>query len=183
LLLLSLPELHPTVCLPQNMNLKVSCICRGVPVPTGPEFTIPRICPNVAGLEESASGSPHWARLKRLNTSPRNCIWNRSPSGICLRSPRSACQRLGPRAMLRGALPYPEPGTGVNAARLIQLRRVRPPGGVSETPAIRFGRWLVVYPVATEVLERSSVTLTGRPVRAVTGDYKALMIVWSNCRG
>lgn len=44
----------------------------------------------------------------------------------------------------------------------------RSSGGVSETCGTRLGRWLVVYPVATELLVRLIVTLTGRPVRAVT---------------
>src|ERR1700743_3318730 len=40
------PKLHPRVFLPQNITLRASCICRGVPVPTGPELTVLRICPN-----------------------------------------------------------------------------------------------------------------------------------------
>src|SRR5215469_9238581 len=134
-------------------------------MPIGVVFAGSVIKPNSPGPAEIFElGCPNWARLKILKASARNCIRNRSVNKNCFPAPKSSCQRLGPKKMSRPALPQvPAAGT-VNAAKLIQLAVVEPPTGVKETPGTKSGRWLLVLPSGTELADRLTRMLMGKPV-------------------
>src|ERR1700730_5848023 len=74
----------------------------------------------------------------------------------------------GARTRVRPAFPHvPSAGTA-NAAGLIHKPGVWPAGGISETPGARFGRCgEVELPSGSEAALRDTVTVRGRPVRAV----------------
>src|SRR4029077_15487646 len=115
--------------------------------------------------EKFDCGSPYCGWLNMLKNSARNWSCIRSVKEMSLSTPISICHTPGPRNTLRGAFPY-VPGAGTaNAAGLIHWLIVEPPGGVSEIPGTRFGRWSLVLPCGTEEADRSTVTFTGNAVR------------------
>src|SRR5262249_54770676 len=77
----------------------------------------------------------------------------------------SICRMPGPLTRFLPAFPkVPAAGTA-KAAGLIHSAVVDPPGGVSDTPGTRSGRWLWGLPVGTAEAGLATVTLTGSPGR------------------
>src|SRR5690349_24654277 len=115
------------------MSFRANWICRGAPVV--------RIVPNDA-LVMSAVGAPKFVWLSRLKNSDRNCKAMPSRAGILklLFTPRSHCQRFGPRKAFLPRLPNGALALGsANAALFQYCSLVKAPAGGVGSPT-RFGR-------------------------------------------
>ena len=122
------------------------------------------ICPNV-GEDRFVFGLPSSEWLNTLKASMRTERLVFSVILIVLAIAVSIWNRCGPRAMFRPALPQ-IPLAGIEkAAGFIHSLMVWPPGGISDTPGTRSGRWLALLPSSMSVVLRETVTFKGSPLR------------------
>src|SRR5258708_23838410 len=95
-----------------------------------------KICSPSSALD----GKSKFARLRRLNTSARNCSRRCSLNLNSLTTEKSTLLKSGPLRIFLPAVPR-KPGTGgAKAAGLNQRSGVPPPGGLRLTPEVKFGR-------------------------------------------
>src|SRR5579864_7509893 len=99
--------------------------------------------PNDA-LVMSAVGAPKFVWFRKLKNSERNCRDMPSRAGIRKRllTPRSHCQKSGPRNALRPTLPKGAAAVGkANAALFQYCSVIKDPAGGVGSPT-RLGRWV-----------------------------------------